>query len=369
MIPDFDPIPLPAPVWLLKLLLHATFIMHIIPMNVVLGGGFLTVALVWYGRAKQRADISRLAADTAKTIPAAAAATITLGVPPLLFLQVLYGPLFYTSAVLIAWPWLMVVGMLIVGYYSYYFFTLYKDGEGRLLVWPGLIAAFFYLGISFMYSNVMKLMIQPERFGPMFAEKAGGLMLHFGDPAFWPRWLHFFVGAVAVSGVLIMVIGLVFRRKEPDYGNLAIRIGGLTFVITTLVQMTVGVWHLLALRREVMLAFLGGDSTATAYLVVAIVTALVAMLLILRAAKGKSPLGMTISGGVFLLVTIVLMVLMRSFVRTAYLGEKYIVTARDVAPNWFVVGIFFMLLAGGLAIVGWMLHAGITRKGLDQPAG
>ena len=42
-IPLLDPIPLPAPAWLLSALLALTFTLHLIPMNLVLGGSILAV--------------------------------------------------------------------------------------------------------------------------------------------------------------------------------------------------------------------------------------------------------------------------------------------------------------------------------------
>ncbi|HMO23392.1 MAG TPA: hypothetical protein PKC98_20715 [Candidatus Melainabacteria bacterium] len=49
LIPDYQPIPLPAPVWLLQLLLVLGFFLHAVPMNVVLGGGFVSSACLYLG--------------------------------------------------------------------------------------------------------------------------------------------------------------------------------------------------------------------------------------------------------------------------------------------------------------------------------
>jgi hypothetical protein len=37
-LPAPEPIPLPAPVWLLQTFLFVTFVLHIIPMDMTLGG-------------------------------------------------------------------------------------------------------------------------------------------------------------------------------------------------------------------------------------------------------------------------------------------------------------------------------------------
>ena len=45
LIPTLDPNPLPAPYWVFKLLLIVTFFLHIVAMNLVLGGGILALVL------------------------------------------------------------------------------------------------------------------------------------------------------------------------------------------------------------------------------------------------------------------------------------------------------------------------------------
>jgi len=123
VIPDVDPIPLPAPVWLLKALLLLTFLLHIIPMNLVLGGGLTSFVTEVLGRRRGSEYHLRLARSFARMIPVAVAFAITLGVAPLLFLQVLYGQLFYTSTILMAWPWLAVIALVILGYYGFYLYS------------------------------------------------------------------------------------------------------------------------------------------------------------------------------------------------------------------------------------------------------
>ena len=46
--------------------------------------------------------------------------SLTTGVAPLLFVQVLYGHFFYTANILLGWRWLAILGVLIVGFYAVY---------------------------------------------------------------------------------------------------------------------------------------------------------------------------------------------------------------------------------------------------------
>src|SRR4030066_1191384 len=117
IIPVIDPMPLPAPFWLFKFLLVFTFILHIIAMNFMLGGGIIAFFARLFSKSENH---QRLFEDTSRKIPSLLAATITLGVAPLLFVQVLYGQFFYTSSILMAWPWFLVIVLLTVGYYGFY---------------------------------------------------------------------------------------------------------------------------------------------------------------------------------------------------------------------------------------------------------
>src|SRR5271165_6599219 len=117
-LPHLDPMPLPAPVWLLRTLLLLTFFLHVLFMNCLLGG--TTITLVCMMRRTTSAFSARLAGDLGRLLPSVFAFTITLGVAPLLFLQVMYGHLLYTSSILIGVPWLAVIGLVILAYYGVY---------------------------------------------------------------------------------------------------------------------------------------------------------------------------------------------------------------------------------------------------------
>jgi hypothetical protein len=364
VFPSVDQIALPAPVWLLQFLSALTFVLHIIPMNFVLGGGLIAAVAGWVGRSKALPEYEQLAETLAKVLPVATAASITLGIPPLLFLQALYGPMFYTSSVLMAWPWLSVIAILMIGYYAYYYMALRKT-DTPFPLWAGVVSSISFILIAYLYTNNMLLMIQPEHFWSMWKQKAMGMMLHPGDPVLWPRFLHFLVGAIAVSGLLVMTIGLAKRRTDQLLYQTGLKIGGLIFTVATVVQFGIGTWQLIALKGELLRAFMGGDVYATALFMVGLSTALVALMLILVAALGRAPVLMTIAGSSAILVTIVLMSLMRAFVRDAYLGGRFLVAQQPVIPQWSAVIVFLVLMVGGIAVVGWMVHAVVTRRGMD----
>jgi cytochrome c len=93
-LPSPLPDPLPAPAWLWQVLLVFTFVLHIVPMNLVMGGSFLAA----WSISRRNEPHTELARQLVRMLPPAQALTITLGVAPLLFLQVLYGQLFFGCA-------------------------------------------------------------------------------------------------------------------------------------------------------------------------------------------------------------------------------------------------------------------------------
>ena len=127
-IPDVDPLPLPGPVWLFKFLLLFTFTLHLVAMNCALAGGIAAVLNAVRGRNPLHPFSRRLAGELSRMLPVFLALTITLGVAVLLFVQVLYGNLLYTSSILIGVFWLSVIALVMAAYYCYYYFDA-KRGE------------------------------------------------------------------------------------------------------------------------------------------------------------------------------------------------------------------------------------------------
>ena len=130
LIPTPDTIPVHW-VWF-EILLTLTFVIHLLFMNVLLGSGLFAFWEEWRGRGGEPSSASQLS----HAMPTALAMTVTFGVAPLLFIQVLYGQFIYTSSVLMAVLWLSVVGLLILAYYGLYIyhFKYQKLGGGRRVV-------------------------------------------------------------------------------------------------------------------------------------------------------------------------------------------------------------------------------------------
>ena len=105
-------------------LLIVTFALHALLVGFVLAGTAYVV-----GRLVRGGD-DALAAASRDWLPFALGAAITAGVAPLLFVQVLYQPRFYTANLLLFVRWLAIVPALIVGFYA-----LYLGKSARAAAW------------------------------------------------------------------------------------------------------------------------------------------------------------------------------------------------------------------------------------------
>jgi len=353
-IPQADPLALPAPAWLLWALLLLTFFLHVIPMNLVLGGSIVGAIARVRGRRPGRAHEARLAHIVVKAMPVLISATVTLGVAALLFLQVLYGRVFFVSAVVIGWWWLGVIGLLILTYYAAYLMAMRESslgGSAVVLAW--LIAAVVGL-ISLIYSNNMTLMLKPAEMVARYAADGRGLQLNLLDPALFPRHFHMLLGAIAVTGLAIAVLGVVMGTRDADFGRWAVRYGAFVCVAATMINIFAGLWWLAALPRDVLLQFMGRDMRAIGELLAGILLTLTGAGHTVLAVTGKRPALMVSISAVTLLAGIAMMLLTRDTIRRLSLDAAGYQAVNWVSPQWGPIVIFFVLLAAAVAAVVWM---------------
>jgi hypothetical protein len=342
LIPAPDTIP--APAWLFILLEHTLFLLHILLINVVLGSSLIALRARLLGRVQLQPTLSGLLSPQ---IPLVLPFAINLGVAPLLFLQVVYGHLFYSSSVLMAESWIAVIPLLIVAYYGVYFYARRKDPTSPWTALALAFAAMAFLYIAFMLVNNVTLMSEPARWAAYFKQR-GGTMLNVGDPTLAPRYLHFVVASVAVAGLLGAVLAhrrLV--RGEANYEE-TFRTGLRVFGWATAVQMGVGGWFLMALPIEATRAFMGRNLVATIILMVGMLAALGA---IVSALRGKLRPAV-----VQLLITLLAMVYSRAQLRSIYLDAHFRPESLSVVPQYGMLALFLGVLILGLAVVGYMVR-------------
>ena len=347
-----DVLAVPAPVWLLKALLHATFFVHLLFMNLLAGGTLLEAVFAFKGQPKHL-DVAR---RLAQIMPYVMPFTITFGVAPLLFAQVLYGPLFYTAAIVMGGPFLLGLAAVLVAYVLLYVQKRFWTGLGRARGWLALLT-FALLGfMGFVWSNLSAMILEPERMPGKHLAHPGGWQLDLADPGVYPRFLHVMLGAVALAGLYVALLGVRRLALEPEQGRWQYRSGATWFAGTTLVNMAVGLWWLLALPREQMTALMGGSLAATIAFGVGFLAALMALAHSLLGVNSLKPAPMLWGAAGALLATILAMVLVRDAVRDAALKEAYPLASLPVGPQWGAIALFLALFAAGVGTCAWMLR-------------
>jgi hypothetical protein len=353
-IPLPDPLPQPAPSWLLWGLLQLTFLFHLVAMNVVLGGSVLS--LHWRLRrhdddAEPRAAFLRI---FDKALPVAIAAAVTFGVAPLLFVQVLYGRLFLTSSILMGWLWLAVVPLVILAYYGAYLLAFRGASLGRPSRRIAVVVALLFSGIAFLYVTNVTRSLRPDTFLAAYRADARGLTLNLGDPTFWPRYAHFLLGAVAVAGMATALVGVVRRRQAPELGDWAIRRGTVAFAAATAINVFVGMLLLLAQPKDVLIRLVGGDRWAMTLLATGILLGMAAAGLALLALGAAKPVLFTRALLGVLGATLVIMVLLRDQVRQIALRDAGFELPSWVAPQWGPFAVFAGLLVAAAVTIAWL---------------
>ena len=361
IVPSPDMLPIPAPLWLFRFLLLFTFILHLVPMNLVFGGSLL--ALISRLKAGSDERHARLAGRIAELMPIVVSLTVTLGVAPLLFAQVLYGHLFYSVTILMGRAWFAVIPILILAYYGVYILYFRKDRESGSRTIVAWVTTVLFLLIGFIYVNVMSLMLRPEAWRALYHADPGGGGMNWGDPTLVPRFLHMLFGAVAVAGVWIWLLGVRGKSGDGEWSAWARRYGGKIFVHGSLANVAIGFVYLVTLPKGVMMAFMGGNMAATALLGIGTVLSFILVAFGYRGVLGKGSPKALLFAVVLALPLLVVMVLMRHLARSASLDPYYSIADLAEATDWGPFFLFAVSLLVGLAVVVRIVKVALQAGG------
>lgn len=355
LLPAVDPAPLPGPPWLFHALWLLTFLLHLLFVNMVVGG---TLLAAFAGRGKPGARETQ--AFFVQVNSWAISFAITLGIAPLLFMQVLFGRFFYTATILVAWAWLGMLGILTLGYYLNYVakFRLQAGKDVGAIVW---VEALCFVAIAGIQVAVNLLHLQPGRWESV-AQQAWAAL---GDPTFVPRALHFILAAVAVAGV---VLSLAAARRAVKGGDETTcrdmaRFGLRAALVATLLELLDGCWLLFALPSEVLNSFMRGGPATMIPLLAGI---LAGVLLLMALSQITDPLAQAKkvwrTGGL-IIGAVALMVVTRHQLRGVYLAPWRSGEHVSVATQWGPLALFLAVFA---LCVGLTVYA-IVRAIKDKP--
>lgn len=352
--PAVDPIPLPAPIWLIKLLHIVTLALHFVAVEMLLGGLLIAVVLSLHRKSSPAGVTARA---LARRLTVVMTYVINLGVPPLLFAQVLYGRALYTSSVLIGVYWISVVAALCATYWLLYQFSSRLEA-GKSAWWAGLSAWLFAGYIARMLSTNMTLMLRPEVWRDMYAASALGAYLPTGDPTLEPRWLMMLAGGLFIGSLWLVYLAgrSTFTADEKRF---AAGFGGKLASVSGLLYLAAGIWAARVLPEAVKAGLVAHPLYHWFAYAGYGWLALVVVALLAAAFAGFGRIAANWLGWIVALLALLVeltLVIYRDAVRDlSLLAKGFDVWNRTVVTNWGVVGLFLLLFVAGLGVIGWLI--------------
>lgn len=346
-------IPVPDPVpgnwgWF-KALLILSFVIHILLMNIMVGGGIIA----FFGRFTKRFETHPMEKEFSNYLTIIIAVAVNFGVATLLFLQVLYGQYFYISSQLMAVYWLSTVALVIIAYYGAYYYKFrfdeLKTYRGYLI---GSIAAIFIL-IGFVFVNNVTTMMMPKYWVTYFRE-AGGFFLNLSEPSLLPRFLHFMTASVAIGGLFIAVVWSFKQKKWPNYADSMVKFGMKWFTYATMFQIIIGFWFQISLPKPVFMMFMGKSVLHTSILAVALALIILTLYFSMNYKVLHTVMGV--------LGVVSVMAIIRDLVRTAYLSPYPVIPDTTEVIQYSPMIVFLVSLGGTAILIAHVIRLAMRTQ-------
>ncbi|MBB6306952.1 cytochrome C [Xanthobacter tagetidis] len=213
-VPHDIPLPMPAPEPLLVAVLIVFFLMHIVFVNLMVGGALMSLYYELRGLKEKRYD--RLAYEIAATITANKSIAVVLGVGPLLAINTLYTVYFYTANALTGAFWIAIVPLVIVAFvltYVHKYLWHQMERVRWLHIAVAAAACLLFLFIPLIFLTNVNLMLFPDKWGSV-----QGFFSALALPNVLPRYAHFILACPAMTGLLL--VWLFRRRPEAEIAEM-----------------------------------------------------------------------------------------------------------------------------------------------------
>ena len=335
-LPDYNF--LSAPLWLVTVLHIVTLTLHYLAMNFIVGG----IIVLLFGKFEDKWKHPTVRKFIAM-FPNAMAATVTFGVAPLLFVQLVYSKQIYSASIISAWFWLFIFAVAMMSYYFLYASSFASKKESRS---PGtylVIALIGLIYVSFVYSSVFSMAERPDLYASLYAGNQSGLVLNTDIGSYIFRWLHMLLGAVTVGGFFV---GLIGRDNDQAFA-----IGKKFYLWGMVVAMIVGLVYLFTMGDYIS-PFMRG--AAIWWLTLSTVLSLASLHFFFK--KKFVPASLMV------LLSLIGMVVIRHYVRLMHLDEHFDPSTLPIQPQWSIFIVFLACFLLGVGLVWYMLRLYFTGE-------
>ncbi len=344
-----DPMGVPFYPWLFQVLMVLTFALHIIFVNLAIGGSFMAV----YEHYKKGEFNKKLSRFLARSSTVNLSAAVVLGVAPLLFVQVIYDPFWYVSNVLSAW-WAVGFLCFVTGaFLSLYAFYLKRNPDtgmkgfgffGWVTFGLLLLAGFSMHLLSFQF-------LEPEKWKAWYL--TGTMMNTSGTTVYdfrISRYLHFIIASFAITGVFMMLYGWFFsKRKDMDkeYLHWVALSGAKLALWGTVVAMIMGIWWLFSVPSQFHFA-------GNPFLLLGVALGVVFLIVLVMAQR--EPEKYAVVSALFGFLAVLGMSVAREVLRMVYLGKfNYSIYTYKLNINWGSTALFLLTFIMGIVVMAYPL--------------
>lgn len=214
-VPRDLPLPLPLPEAVLSAMLVVFFLVHILFVNLMVGGAILVAITEWRGLREARWD--SVAHSIAETVTVNKSLAVVMGIGPLLCINLLYTIQWYSANSLTGHAWLLIIPLIttafLLTYLHKYTWDRWATGKAKKMhLLLGVIAALLFLAIPLIFLANVNLMLFPDQW-----EKVKGFFSSLRIGNVLPRYLHFLTASIAMTGLFL--VGW-YGRKSFDPSTL-----------------------------------------------------------------------------------------------------------------------------------------------------
>lgn len=200
-VPRDIPLPLPLPAGVLVVLLIVSFLLHILFVNLMVGGSILTLWAEIKGKKNPAFDC--LAREIAATVTVNKSLAVVIGVAPLLTINALYTIFFYSANALTGMLWISIVPIVsaafLLLYFHKYSWERYREGNRKTFhIFVNAAAVVLFLFVPFIFLTNINLMLFPERWAEVKGFFSAMMMANV-----IPRYFHFLCASLAVTGLFL----------------------------------------------------------------------------------------------------------------------------------------------------------------------
>ncbi len=351
LIPSYDVLGLPMPPWLGQFLMALTLALHWSFLSMTAGGA-MAYLLPQPSPAVDRKGLSVF-------LPFSLSMAMTLGIAPLLFVQVLYGNFFYTANILMGYVWLALLVLVLINIYLL-FFAYRRIKQGRSVGPIGLVVLLLLAGSALILSSNATLTQNPQAWDT-FRSKMG-MVPYLADATFWPRWMFAILALLAGGGLFVTIYRRIQLGKQNEPSRQEISISLMISLAALVGLLLCGFWASRSLPEAIRSTLFESAESIFAYAATA--AFLIALILVFIARRAVSLPKLILAGGVFFLGLSAIAAL-RDTLRRIALADHLSLSKLPVHPQWDSFALFAVVFVLGLALVAYLVSISYRTKSQD----